>query len=187
MTTATATDNFAESDLLDSAEEARAARLTEAFMSETAPLGSFEIRKPCMAGITILTQARNKFVCGFNEQEIRAMFPNGADPAACKKSGQAFIIDQVEILQHLDDVWELYLIGRATIEEKRLWYTDREAFRSACFDFLATAERIPRADIEQMLVDALLLSNETAEAQVKSIPSKTKTVKKKGPRHPPSS
>lgn len=171
----------------DTEEAARAERLTASFLSDTAPLGDYTIRKPSLAGITILTRARNKFVIGFNEAELRRLFPHGLTPEEARRNNQEFTISEEEFLQYLDHVIALYRVGIATPEELKTWYFHPPAFADAVFEYALTAE-IPTPKLNQMFVDAFNLSAETAEAQVKPRPAKNKPLKKKGPRnrHSPS-
>jgi len=191
MTTTTATrsptaDPFATEEIDLGPADTHAGRQAAAFMSETAHLGDFKIRKPCLAGMTILTKAKNKFVCGFTPDEIERMFPHGSSAEACRAAGLEFTVDQAELLQYTDDLWEIYRIGIATIEEKKAWYFNLPAFHDAVFDFVSTGA-VPMRKIEQMFADAFLLMNEVADSHVEVVPSRDKSsTKKKGPRHHPS-
>ena len=164
------------------AETEKLERLADSFLTETASIGDFQIRKPSIAGLRILARARNKFACGFSADDLRRIFPNG-DPETAKANRLPFLVAESEILQHLHDLFQLVRLCQATPDELRTWYFDPKAFDDAVFDF-ANAAECNSADLGRLFGDAFLVIGEIQDAEVEAAKptGPKKPQKKKEPR-----
>jgi hypothetical protein len=131
---------------LSKADQAKAAELTASFAGDSRKIGGKTFPKISQAGMTILAVVGNRFVKGFNKDDIANL-----------KAGNVFPYS-LDVLQ-----WrEVCAAGR---EQLRAWMNDPSAFKADCEDLMLDSP-LNVDKMTEMFYDVFDAYAEIREAQV---------------------